>query len=212
MLRAGDPAGAIGGEAAAGNDAMQVRMKMQVLTPGVEHGEKADGGAQMSGVGCNGEQSFGSGLKQDGVDLSRVLKRQAADLLRKSEHDVEVRNGQKLRLPLGEPLGAGRGLALRATAIATRVEYFDAMSAPVALIEMTAQDRGPAVANVSERLPLLARQHGVPASQKIILMSAEDIGQFQPMLWHHFGGRRRSESSDSSGLVVPRTFTSATCR
>ena len=124
----------------------------------------------MSGIGGDGEQSFGSGLKQNGVNLSRVLKRQAADLLRKSEHDVEVRNGQELRFPLGEPLGAGRGLALWATPIPTRVEYLDAMSAPVALIEMTAQDGSPAVTNVSERFPLLARQHGVPASQEIVLM------------------------------------------
>jgi hypothetical protein len=34
------------------------------------------------------------------------------------------------------------------------------MPAPIALIEMTTQDRGPAVTNVSERFPLLARQHG----------------------------------------------------
>ncbi len=187
-------------------------MEMQVLTPGVQHGKEADGSAEMSGVGGDGEQSFGSGLKQDGIDLSRVLKRQATDLLRKREHDVEIGDGQQLRLPFGEPLGAGRGLALGATAIATRVEYFDAMSAPVALIEMTTQDRGPAVTNVSERFPLLARQHGVPASQEIALMGAEDIGQFQPMLFHPFGGMRRSDSSDSSGLVVARTFTSATCR
>ena len=185
---------------------------MQVLTPGVQHGKEADGGAEMFGVGGDGEQSFRSGLKQDGVNLSRVLKRQAADLLWKREHDVEVRNGQQLRLPIGEPLGAGRGLALGTVAITTRVEYFDAMSAPVALIEMTTQDRGPAVANISKRFPLLARQHGVPASQEIVLMSAEDIGQFQPMRFHPFGGIRRSDSSDSSGLVVPRTFTSATCR
>jgi hypothetical protein len=155
---------------------------------------------------------LGSGLKQDGVNLSRVLKRQAADLLGKREYDVEIGNRQKLRLPFGEPLGAGRGLALGAVPIATRVESFDAMPAPVALIEMTAQDCGPAVADVSERFPLLARQHRVPTRQKIMLMSAEDIGQFQPMRFHRYGGRRRSDSSDSSGLVVPRTFTSATCR
>jgi hypothetical protein len=52
---------------------------------------------------------------------------------------------------------AGRGLALWATTIATRVEYFDAMPAPVALIEVTTQDCGPAVTNVSERFPVLAR-------------------------------------------------------
>src|ERR1700719_3488752 len=86
------------------------------------------------------------------------------------------------------------------------------MSAPVALIEVTTQDRSPAVTNISKRFPLLAREHGVPASQEIVLMSAEDIGQFQPMRFHSLGGIRRSDSSDSSGLVVPRTFTSATCR
>src|ERR1022692_3464294 len=118
ILPAGDPAGAVGGKAAAGHDAMQVRMKMQVLTPGVQYGKKADGSAEVSGIGGNGEQGFGSGLKQDGIDLSRVLKRQATDLLGKSEHDVEIRNGQELRLPFGEPLGAGGGLALEATAIA----------------------------------------------------------------------------------------------
>src|SRR5580658_7884176 len=132
---------------------MQVRMKMQVLTPSVQHGKEADGSTQVPGVGGDSEESFRNSLKQDGIDLSRVLKCQATDLLWNSERDVEVRNGQQLRLPVGEPLGASGGLALGAVAIATGVEYFDAMSAPVALIEMTTQDRSPAVANVSERFP-----------------------------------------------------------
>jgi len=183
------------------------------LFDGVQHGKKADGNPEMSGIGGNGEQSFGSRLKQDGIDLSWVLKRQAADLLGERERDVEVGNGQQFRLPFDKPLGAGRGLALGAIAIATRVEYFDAMSAPVALVQMTTQDCCPAVTNVSQRLPLPARQHGVPASQKSVLMSAKDIGQFQPMRFHPLlGGMRQSDSSDSRGLVVARTFTSATCR
>ena len=144
----------------------------------MQHGKKADGGAEVSGIGGDSEQSFGSGLKQDGIDLFLVLKSQATDLLRKREHDVEIGDGQKFRLPFGEPLGAGCGLALGATAITTGVEYFDAMSAPIALVQMTTQDGGPAVTNVSQRFPLLARQHGVPASQESLLMSAKDIGQF----------------------------------
>src|SRR5580692_10431541 len=134
----GDPAAAIGGEAATGHDAMQVRMKMQVLTPSVQHGKEADGSTKVPGVGGDGEESFRSSLKQDGIDLSWILKCQATDLPWKSERDVEVRNGQQLRLPVGEPLGAGRGLTLGAVAITTRVEYLDLMSATVALIEMTA--------------------------------------------------------------------------
>src|ERR1019366_8916457 len=155
---------------------------------GVQHGEEADGSAEVFGIGGDGEQSFGSGLKQDGIDLFLVLKRQAADLLRKREHDVEIGDRQKLRLPLGEPLGASCGLALGAAAVATRVEYFDTMPAPIALVQMTTQHRGPAVTNVVERFPLLARQYRVPASQEIALMGAEDIGQFQPTLFHHLGG------------------------
>ncbi len=85
------------------------------------------------------------------------------------------------------------------------------MSAPVALLKVSPQGRGPAVANVVQRSPLLARQHMVPASQKILLMGAEDIGQFQPMLFHWEVGIR-SRSSESSGLAVERTATSATCK
>jgi hypothetical protein len=43
------------------------------------------------------------------------------------------------------------------------------------------------------------------------LMSAEDIGQFQPMLFHR-GEGTMSRSKESSGLAVERTATSATCR
>ena len=95
----------------------------------------------------------------------------------KREHDVEIRNGQQIRLPIGEPLGAGRGLALWATAITARVEYFDAMSAPVALIEMTTQDRSPAVADISKGFPLLAREHGVPAGQDRV----DECGRHRPV-------------------------------
>ena len=82
------------------------------------------------------------------------------------------------------------------------------MSAPIALLDAAAQGGGPAVANVFERFPLLTRQDRIPASQKITLMGAEDIGQFWPMRFH----RRKSSSSESSGLGVERTATSATCR
>lgn len=85
------------------------------------------------------------------------------------------------------------------------------MSAPITLVKVTAQDRGPAVTNVFERFPLLARQHRVPASEEVALMSAEDIGQFRPMRFHR-GSVIKSSSSVSSGLGVERTATSATCR
>jgi len=86
------------------------------------------------------------------------------------------------------------------------------MSAPIALLDATAQSGGPAIANVVERFPLLARQNRIPASQKIALMGAEDIGQFGPMRFHLWIGRRSRAGSESRGLTVERTATSATCR
>jgi hypothetical protein len=85
------------------------------------------------------------------------------------------------------------------------------MSAPITLVEMTAQGCGSAVPNIVKRFPLLTRQYAIPAGQEIALMGAEDIGQFWPMWFHgSIGGKLRS--SESSGLEVERTATSATCR
>jgi hypothetical protein len=39
----------IRGKTAAGHNAVQVRVVQQVLPPGMQHGEKADAGAQMLG-------------------------------------------------------------------------------------------------------------------------------------------------------------------
>ena len=127
---------------------MQVRMEVQILTPGMQHCEETDGCAQMLGIGGNGEQSFGGCTKQDSVDPFRILKRDVGQFLRESKHHVEIRDGQKLGLALCEPLGAGRGLALGTVTVATRVIGDDAMPAPIALLEMAAQDGGPAVAKV----------------------------------------------------------------
>ena len=121
VLAAGDPAGAIGRDASARHDAVQVGMEMQILTPGMQHREEADGGAQKSGVCRHFQQGLGSSTEQNVINLSRVLKGDVADLVRESKHDVEIGDGQKLRLPLCEPLGAGRGLALGTMAIAARI-------------------------------------------------------------------------------------------
>ena len=77
--------------------------------------------ARKSGVCRHFQQGLGSSTEQNVINLSRVLKGDVADLLRESKHDVEVGDGQKLRLSFCEPLGAGRCLALGTMAIAARI-------------------------------------------------------------------------------------------
>src|SRR5450755_1946349 len=87
-LTAGDPAGAVGRDAAARHDAMQVWMQMQILTPGVKHCQEADGSTQQPRVCCGFQQSSRGGVKEDVVNRFGILQRQPANLLRQCEHYV----------------------------------------------------------------------------------------------------------------------------
>ena len=94
---------------------------MQVLPPGVEHGQEADLSAEQSGIGRGFEQGFRRGAEQQVVDRFGILQRQFPDLRRQSEHNVEIGKWQKLRLTLFQPAGARGGTAFWAVPVATGV-------------------------------------------------------------------------------------------
>ena len=94
---------------------------MQVLAPSVEHSEEADRSSEQSRIGGGLKQSSRRGAEQDGVNLSRILKRQATDLRRQGEHEVEIRDGQKLGFALRQPSGASLSLALGTVPVSARV-------------------------------------------------------------------------------------------
>jgi len=72
-------------------------------------------------IGGGLKQSSRSGAEQDGVNLSRILKRQPTDLRRQGEHDVEIRDRQKLGFALRQPSGASLSLALGTVPVSARV-------------------------------------------------------------------------------------------
>ena len=79
-------------------------MKVQILSPGVEHAEEAGRHAQTLRIGGNGEQRFGGGAEEDVVDDILVVEGNGGDGLGQSEDHVEVFGGQPFGLPLLEPL------------------------------------------------------------------------------------------------------------
>ena len=105
--------------AAARNDAMQVRMQMEILPPRVQHREETDGRAQTPGIVRDREQRFRCSLKQDAINLARILECETSDLLRQRKYDVEVRGRQQFSFPFSQPFGARQGLALWAMPVAT---------------------------------------------------------------------------------------------
>src|SRR6516162_7490685 len=83
----------------------------------MEHGEKADLGTQVLGIGSDGEQGLGCGSEQDTVELSLVLIGDRCNLFRWGEDHVEVLGVQKLGLAVLQPLSPGERLAFGAVSI-----------------------------------------------------------------------------------------------
>ena len=73
---------------------------------GMEHGGDADPGAQMLGIGGDGERGLGRGPEQQIIDHGLVLVGDVGDRCWQREHDVEERHRQQLGLTFGEPLFA----------------------------------------------------------------------------------------------------------
>jgi hypothetical protein len=60
----GDPAPVIGGETASRNHTTQMGVMLEFLSPGMEHAEEADFGAEMAGIARHFDQRFGTGPEQ----------------------------------------------------------------------------------------------------------------------------------------------------
>jgi hypothetical protein len=76
-----DPARVIRCEAASGNYAVDMRMKLEALIPTVQHAEEADISSKMSRVASNLEQRLGTGVKELVVDQPLVLQMRAGQVL-----------------------------------------------------------------------------------------------------------------------------------
>ena len=199
---AGDPARAVGRDATARHDAMEVGMIVKVLAPAVQHRDEADLGAEMLGIGGDRAQRLGRRPEQDGVDHRLVLEGDRGDLGRQREHHVEIGNRQKLGLARGEPVLAGLTLALRAMPVAAGIVGHADRPAGSAALDMAAECGGPAQLDRAHHAPLdasemavMGRRYASPWRRKISATSSlADIGGTdQP-------GGTTSMFSRSSGL------------
>lgn len=136
------PLEAVGAEPSAGDDAVHVRVIEQGLGPGVEDGEEADPGLQPALRDL--EQGLRSGLEQRAVRDLAGGEEQPVQLLRKREHDVEVRDRQEVGGPLLDPVGLPQPMALRAVPVLTGVVDGERPVAPGASVEVASQRRGAA--------------------------------------------------------------------
>src|SRR6266404_848246 len=123
---------------------MQVGMKEEILSPTVEHGEEADLGAEMLGIGSDGGQGLGCGSEQNAVDESFVLVSNGGDRFGQREDEMKIRGRENFRFPLFDPFRPRQRLALGAMSVAAAIVSVTLVRTAVAMLEMTTQGRRPA--------------------------------------------------------------------
>jgi hypothetical protein len=137
---------------------MGVWMVGERRSPGVQHGGEPDAGAEVLGVGGDGDQGVGGGFEQQVIDDRLVLIGDVGDRSGQGEDDVEIRHGQEFGLAIGQPLLGSRGLALRTVPVAAGVVRDAQVRAVLAAFDMTAQRRRSAALDCRHDLEL-AKAH-----------------------------------------------------
>ena len=109
------------GDAASGNDAVDVWMKLQALIPAMEHAEETDLGAEMPWIAGDFKQSLCTGVEEQVVDEPLVLQCERSQFPRQREDGMYVASGQKLAFARLEPASARVALAPRAVPVSAGV-------------------------------------------------------------------------------------------
>src|SRR5262249_25937126 len=200
----GDPTGVVGGEAASGDYAVNVRMMMQALIPGMEHAEKADLCTKMMGIAGDLEQGLGTGVKQQAVDHALVLQGERRQFPRQGEDSMHVAGRQQFAFPRLKPVQAGGGLALGTVTVTTRVVRDGGMSTLGALIAMPTERGGPTACNRCQHLCVLAVDPVAIALSESRSGGANDIGHLQRRPRHacRLGSSVAAKVRASRGLPV----------
>ena len=94
-------------------------MVHQILSPRVQHAEKADASTEVNGVGGYLQKRFSARAEQQIVQYLLVLQHQAGEVMREREDEVEVRNRKQILHAVRKPLITLVGLAFRAMPVST---------------------------------------------------------------------------------------------
>jgi hypothetical protein len=165
-------------------------MMQQVLTPTVEYGEEANFRAQMFGIGGNRAQGLSGGPEQNAVDEFLILISNGCDLFRNGEYDMKILAVEEFGLPFLDPLGASQRLTFWAVTIAAGAVTDTLVAALIALLEMSAEGRGPAYLDGSHDAPLPCGHRRAMLLPIGFAVEAEDIRYFQLRTIHGPGAQK----------------------
>ena len=192
-------------EAAGGNYAVDMRMKLQSLIPTMEHAEETDLGSKMSRIASNLKQGLGAGMKEQVVDEPFVLQGERGQFARQREDGMDIAGGHKLPFARLEPAHARVALAPWAMPVSARVvRDFGRMSAAGAAVAMSTQRGGAATHDGQQHLLVLPADPLATAFDECLPRTANNVGHLQewPVAQLCSCPPREENVSASSGLAV----------
>jgi len=155
-----DPGASVQAETPARHQVMDVGMKDEGATPGVEDTQHAQLGSQPAGIGGQILQRLGAGGKEQVQGDLLMRADEAPQFLGHGEGDQEVRDGQEQARPLALKPVVGVGLtALRTVPVVTRMIAVEKARAGWTLEELATQGRGAAGEDLLQDPPM-PRRHG----------------------------------------------------
>jgi hypothetical protein len=135
---------------------MQMGVMVQVLAPGVEHGEAPNLRAEMLGVLGNVLECLGDGAKEQPIELAGVLQRQGTQVVRQGKDDMRVGGFKQLTFPGREPRRLRRAMTFGAAPVAAGVVGLDLVATLVTLGDMAPEGRRPTHGDSAQRPVLRA--------------------------------------------------------
>src|SRR5258708_646653 len=207
--------GAIGGEATGGGHAVNMRMMLQPLVPGVEHAEEADLRAEVAVIASDLEQGRGAGLEKQAIDDTLVLERERCELTWQGEDEVHVAGGQQFLFACLEPAETRVCLASGAMPVAARVIGDGrGMSAGGTAIAMAAECGGAAAGDREQDLLMLPGDPAAAALNEALPGTTNNIGhlQWRPVYALRLCSPGAVSVSASNGLAVALRWRWERCR
>jgi hypothetical protein len=179
VIPGANPARVIGREAAGRHDAMDMRMDLKFLAPGMQDHEEADFRTQPSRVARHFEKGFCTGAEQEMVEDLFVLQDQWRQATGQCENDMQVARGEQFSLTRSDPAFPSSRLTLRAVSVSAAIEGDGAMSTVGAFIEMAAECGGTTPSNSQQDFDVLPTDPVAVSFDERVSRGADQIGHLQ---------------------------------
>jgi len=157
---------------------------LQILSPGVQDAEESDLSTQVFGIGCDLQQSGGTGAEQKVIDHFLVLQCQPGEFVGDGKNYMRVFNRQQFFFAIGEPSVAGIGLALRTMSRPAGVKRSGFMAALAAAIQMSAERCRAAMLDGKQNAEMQPRQPGAVPVNEAVAVRANDVCHLERWLVH----------------------------